>query len=209
MPSNENYINERDLRNIGIHQLKQVESSKNTKKIAKSLSKYQFHEEYSDDGNIWFTCIFALKAVVSGNFGIGALLTNSRGTIVAYGHNKVFNPYFRSDRHAEMVVLDQFEDEHRRTRKLGTFSLYTSLEPCPMCLARLITSGIGVVKYAAADPAGGMIHIMKNLPDVWLDLSRKRIFTTAECSDSLSEIAQEIFLLNADELNKKLTRRSG
>ncbi len=209
MPFNAKEITkERYIRDIGIHLLERVKSFKHNAKIVDKLVKYHFTEEFPDDSKIWLTCILALEAVSTGNFGIGALITNGQGNIVVYGHNEVFNPYFRSDRHAEMVVLDQFEDENRIIRKFGAFAIYTSLEPCPMCLARLITSGIGVVKYAAADPTGGMVHIMKYLPDVWLELSAKRTFTSARCSGSLSEIAKEIFLLNVDELNKKLAVRS-
>ncbi len=208
MPSNEaNYINERQIRDIGIHYLEQIRSVKSMGEIASNLIHYQFGGESPDDDKIWLTCVLALEAVSTGNFGIGALLTNGQGTIVAYGHNEVFSPYFRSDRHAEMVVLTRFEEEHRRTRKVGAFSLYTSLEPCPMCLARLITSGIGTIKHAATDPSGGMVHIMKNLPGVWLELSAKRAFIAADCSVKLSELAKEIFLLTADELNRKLARR--
>jgi len=76
-----------------------------------------------------------------------------------------------------------------------------------MCLARLITSGIGTIKYAATDPTGGMVHIMKNLPDIWLELSAKRAFAPVDCSGRLSEMAKGIFLLTADELNRKLERR--
>ncbi len=209
MPFNAKGITkERYVRDIGIHLLEMVKSFKQTKKTVDRLVRHQFSKEFPEDSKIWLTCVLALKAVSTGNFGIGALITNGQGKIVVYGHNEVFSPYFRSDRHAEMVVLDQLEDENRIIRKFGAFALYTSLEPCPMCLARLITCGIGVVKYAAADPTGGMVHLMKNLPDVWIELSAKRTFTSARCSGELSEIAKEIFLLNVDELNKKLAVRS-
>jgi cytosine deaminase len=200
-------MHERQIQEVGMQYLEQIEVPKSMKSITSKLIDYQFDNELSDERKIWLSCILAFKAVSAGNFGVGALLTSREGTIVAYGHNEVFSPYFRSDRHAEMVVLSRFEEEHRRTRTVGAFSLYTSLEPCPMCLARLITSGIGTIKYAAADPMGGMVHNINKLPDVWLELSAKRAFTPADCSASLSEMAKEIFLLTASELNRKLERR--
>ncbi|MBI4298503.1 MAG: nucleoside deaminase [Chloroflexi bacterium] len=197
-----------ELREFGLSQLALIENTDDsTNHCNNSLEAYEFNPSCLDDDYSWLTCVLGLKAAVHGNFGIGALLVDSTGNVLEWGHNEVFYPYFRSDRHAEMVVLSQFEEEHRTLHKVGAFSLYTSLEPCPMCLARLITSGMGTVRHVAADPTGGMVHIMKNLPEVWLELSAKRVFASARCSARLSEFAKEIFLLNVDGLNKKLERR--
>jgi len=68
-----------------------------------------FDYEYQDDKYIWLTNVLALKAVDSGNFGVGCILVDSSDNIIAEGHNEVFNPYFRSDRHAEMVVMDKLK----------------------------------------------------------------------------------------------------
>ena len=76
-----------------------------------------------------------------------------------------------------------------------------------MCLARLIISGIGTIKYATADLTGGMVHVIKKLPEVWLQLASRQTFAQADCSVRLSEMAKEIFLLNADELNQNLEQR--
>src|SRR5258708_596164 len=74
------------------------------------LLAYPSREEHEDDAYVWLTCALALEAVAAGNFGVGALLIDETGEVVALGHNEVFHPYFRSDRHAEMVVLDAWED---------------------------------------------------------------------------------------------------
>jgi len=51
----------------------------------------------------------ALTAAREGNFGFGACLVNeSTGEVVERGHNRVFYPYFRSDLHAEMDLLDKY-----------------------------------------------------------------------------------------------------
>jgi len=208
MLSNEaNYINECQIRDIGLSYLTQLKSFKSASGIVGKLIHYQFGDENRDDNKIWLACVLALKAVSTGNFGIGALLTNSEGIIVSYGYNEVFSPYFRSDRHAEMVVLTKYEEENREIQGVDDYTLYTSLEPCPMCLARLIISGIGTIKYAAVDLTGGMVHVIKKLPEVWLQLASRQTFIKADCSVKLSETAKEIFLLNADELNRKLEQR--
>ena len=197
-----------DLRDFGSSQLRQIETSDNRISFWKNvLDSYDFNAGYLDDDYSWSTCILALKAVSQGNFGVGSILVGSVGDVLEWGHNEVFNPYFRSDRHAEMVVVTQFEDLHRTADEVGAFRLYSSLEPCPMCLTRLIVSGIGTIKYAAGDASGGMVHIMKKLPDEWLILSTERVFAQANCSARLSEIAKEIFLLTVEELDRKLERR--
>jgi tRNA(Arg) A34 adenosine deaminase TadA len=172
------------------------------------LSDYRLSNKSPEaDKYVWLTCVLALKAVSAGNFGVGCILVDNAGNVIVQGHNKVFYPYFRSDQHAEMVVLNIFEETHQNDTGLGGYTLFTSLESCPMCLARLITSGISKISYAAPDMDGGMVHRMKLLPPVWIELAKLQLFDQAKCSKSLINAAQEIFLLNADELNQILERR--
>lgn len=187
---------------------KVMPSLKNYGHLYESLINYKFQTSFADDDYIWLTCALALKAVSFGNFGIGAILVNSDEDIIEFGFNEVFSPYFRSDLHAEMVIMTKFEDNNRNIKKLKDYALYTSLEPCPMCLARLITSGIGSVKYGARDLTGGMVHLRNNLPPVWLDISKKQVFSSANCSTELSELSQSILLTNVEELNSQLMQRN-
>lgn len=174
----------------------------NTWKIR--LTEHRPRREYTDDVYVWLTCILALEASIEGNFGVGSILVNEGGNIVVQGHNEVFSPYFRSDRHAEMVVMDAFEDARRAPGGLDRFTLYTSLEPCPMCLIRLSTSDIGRVLFAARDIPGGMVHRMNELPPFWIELAQRKIFQQAACSPNLMEAANEIFRLNLDALTEKI-----
>lgn len=168
------------------------------------LTQYQPRGDCADDVYVWFTCILALQAVTQGNFGVGSVVVDEGGTIVAQGHNEVFSPYFRSDRHAEMVVMDAFEDAHRASGDLGRFRLFTSIESCPMCLIRLSTSRISRVLHAARDLPGGMVHRMSDLPPFWIELARRKRFEQAACSLELRDAAGEIFRLNVDALLEKL-----
>jgi len=171
------------------------------------LKNYRFNAECLDDDYSWLTCALALRSVNSGSFGVGAVLVDYAGIIVAYGHNEVFNPYFHSDRHAEMVVVDEFEDANRNVTKLEGYTLYTSLESCPMCLARLITSRINRIVHVAEDTTGGMVHKLKDLPTIWIELADSQIFSKANCSRELANASIQIFLINADELNRMLKDR--
>ena len=141
----------------------------------------------------------AINAAKKGNFGVGAILVDKEtGEIVYRGQNKVFSES-RSDLHAEMDLLDIFETQNKSdSRKLlQKYVLYTSLESCPMCLCRIITAGVPEVYHIADDENGGMVHIYKQLPPVWQEISQGRVFAKAECSSSLSAIAEQVFLVTA------------
>jgi len=174
----------------------------------KWLLDYIFSVNHADDCYAWLSCVLALKASIAGNFGIGCVLIDKDGNVIIEGHNEVFNPYFRSDRHGEMVVINSFEDKYKGKINLKNYTLYSSLESCPMCLTRLITSGISKVSYVAPDLTGGMVHRIKYLPEVWQQLSEGQLFDRANCSDDLTNISFQIFLLNASELNEKIKNRA-
>ncbi len=172
------------------------------------LESYEPNSDYPDDFYALETCKLALKAVKLGNFGVGSLIIDPQGNIVAKGHNQVFYPYFRSDRHGEMVAMNQFEEEHQNLTTMRGYTLYTSLESCPMCMTRLITSGCGTVLHVADDPIGGMVHWQKNLPPVWRELTQNQQFKPAQCSLEIKEAAKSIVMLNIEQLNQRLHQRS-
>jgi tRNA(Arg) A34 adenosine deaminase TadA len=196
------------IRVFGLQELAKINpKTKAASRLKTWLTDYQFNQEYPDDRYIWLTDVLALRAVDLGNFGVGSILTDDNGNVIFQGHNELFNPYFRSDRHAEMVVMDKFEETHRKITKLEDYTLYTSLEPCPMCLVRLITSNVSTVLHAAPDMTGGMVHEIKHLLPFWNYLAEGKVFAQAMCCPELINAANEIFSLNVDELIEKLKNR--
>ena len=168
------------------------------------LGDYAFEPGRTDDPPSWLTCVLALKAASMGNFGVGSLLLAPDGTIAAMGHNEVFSPTFRSCAHAEMVVMDEFEKQHRKRRDLSGYTLYSSLESCPMCMTRLIIAGVGRVLHLAWDEHGGMVHIKDNLPDIVREFAEKQDFSLADCSDELKKAAWDIFDISREDLDKRI-----
>lgn len=137
--------------------------------------------------------------------GVGAcLVRESSGEIVERGRNRQFDPHFRSDLHAEMDLLNRYEERMKTTRtaksqapaprKMDGLVLFSSVEPCPMCLARIINTGVNKTYYAAPDPEGGMVHKFDDLPDYWKRAGAGRIYAEADCSPALKEIAARLFL---------------
>jgi len=160
----------------------------------------EFVPSNKHDGYAIETIKDAIDAAKSGTYGVGAILVhNETGKIMYRGKNKVFSES-RSDLHAEMDVLNAFEIENKENSRelIKEYTMFSSLESCPMCLCRIITSGLQDVHHIADDEGGGMVHLYSQLPPVWQDISEGRTFEKADCSDELSAIAEQVFLLTAD-----------
>jgi tRNA(adenine34) deaminase len=175
--------------------------------IEERVKAYVSDPEYPDDKFILITLEEAIAAAREGNFGVGAVLIRDNGQIVQRGHNHVFHPHFRSDLHAEMYVMTRFEERFQDVDSVEGLILYTSLEPCTMCLARLISSGIRKVLYAAEDNEGGMVQRSEHIPSAWKELAQRQEFAKARCSPELSDMALRIFLTSAEENYSKLKKR--
>jgi tRNA(Arg) A34 adenosine deaminase TadA len=148
----------------------------------------------------------AIAAAEEGNFGVGCVLVKNN-QIIERGHNQVFLPYFRSDLHAEMVSLNRLEDRQLSTDSLKGLTLYSSLEPCPMCTIRIVNSGINYVFYAAEDEQGGMLRRLNDLPVEFQNLARNRVLAQAECSEELQAIAWQVFALTVEQGDQRLEAR--
>jgi tRNA(Arg) A34 adenosine deaminase TadA len=76
-----------------------------------------------------------------------------------------------------------------------------------MCLARLITSGVRKVYYAAIDQDGGMASRLGYLPNEWKELAQRQDFRLADCSPELSEIASQVFMSTVEANDNRLRQR--
>lgn len=181
---------------------------KKIEEIEKALKCYQPDTDaYPDDYFAFIICKEAYKSAKQGNYGVGSLMASPSWDIILTGQNQVFEPYFRSDLHAEMVVVNYFEDQYPDVTDMSGYRLYSSIEPCPMCLARLIANGVGTIKFVAPDASGGMVQTMGNLPPSWINLSKRQSFQQAEASPHLQELAYDIFMFNLGECRVKLFHR--
>lgn len=134
----------------------------------------------------------AIEAGEAGNIGIGAVVVDPAGQICATGQNRLFRPSFRSDLHAEMDALDRFEDRPEPDLVPGEYQLFSSLEPCPMCLTRILFSGVHVVRYAVSDPGGGMVSGASGLPPVFAAWAADRDMAPADIDPALATLAAEV-----------------
>jgi cytosine deaminase len=149
----------------------------------------------------------AIEAAFEGNAAIGVLLVDPAGEIVARDHNRMFHPRFRSDFHAEMVLLTAFEDANHDADLVG-YTLVTSLEPCEMCMIRIINSGVTNVLYVSPDLGKGGITGPNALAPHWARLAQHQNFAAADCDPRIAEIALEAFeLVIGDVVANLMARR--
>lgn len=96
----------------------------------------------------------AWEAYLGGNVGVGAVLTDGGGNVVAVGRNRQYDKEAPPGRlrstaiaHAELDVIGQLKQGDYRGH-----TLWTTLEPCVLCSMALMMSNVGAVAFAASDP---------------------------------------------------------
>ena len=134
----------------------------------------------------WQTCLEeAWMAYCSGAVPIGAAVTDAEGHIIGRGRNRITGE--NSDTptgvlsvsrhelaHAELnalLSLNYFYHEVTLQKDPHTWCLYTTMEPCPLCLGAFYMSGLRQLHYAARDSFAGSVNLLGTTPY----LSRKPI----------------------------------
>jgi tRNA(adenine34) deaminase len=113
----------------------------------------------------WRCCLEeAWTAYRAGSLPIGAAITDASGRIIARGRNRIFEPAAPDGllaghrlAHAEMNALLAL-DHAGIDRRAGI--LYTTTEPCPLCIGAARIYGLRDVRYASRDAAAGSIDLL-------------------------------------------------
>ncbi len=171
--------------------------------LEKRILDYKINDAYGDDPYGLVVIKSGLESLKEGSGGIGACLVDSTtGKVVEYGRNRQYAAYFKSDLHGEMDLLNRYEDRMKKStrsktgnnpRECKNLVLVSSMEPCPMCLTRIINSGIKTMLYVTEDKEGGMVTRMNDLPPFWREFAADREFRKADCSPTLRQIAHDLF----------------
>ena len=85
------------------------------------------------------------------------------GKIIAEGKNTIWYPQAKLHRHAEMEALSHLPQD--LIEKAPGMTLYTTLEPCLMCMGAILLSRIGRVLYGTSDGFGGADPVIEHLPE--------------------------------------------
>jgi tRNA(adenine34) deaminase len=102
----------------------------------------------------------AQKAFLEGEVPVGAVVVFD-GKIIARGYNQV-ELLRDATAHAEMIALTIAESALGNWR-LSECTLYSTLEPCPMCLGALLLTRVSVLVWGAQDLRHGACGSWVNL----------------------------------------------
>jgi tRNA(Arg) A34 adenosine deaminase TadA len=113
---------------------------------------------------IWEVCAdLCLEGINAGSLGIASVVADKTGTIITRGRNQLFDSAdscntIRNSQvaHAEMNALAALKGEQREDRSA---TLYTTVEPCPMCMGAISMSRIRHVVVASRDLYAGATHL--------------------------------------------------
>lgn len=119
---------------------------------------------------IWYACLEeAWAGYCAGSQAIGAVWTDAEGEIRYRGRNRIGEahappPFLAGTRlaHAEVNVLVQVAAENRE--QMATGHLYTTMEPCPLCVGAITMSGVRRVTFAAYDHGAGATAWIAQFP---------------------------------------------
>lgn len=115
----------------------------------------------SDDLRAPWPEVFSLmwEAYVAGSVPVGAVVADETGKVVSSGRNRIFddkpNEHLSRSRlaHAELNAMVSLSSE----QTYEGFALYTTLEPCHLCLSAALSIQMGRLWFAAHDPYGGAV----------------------------------------------------
>lgn len=128
----------------------------------------------SDINDIWRACLdLSWQAFANGSLPIGAVIVDGHGKIIASGRNRLGEPHEHSPHlpgtpyltgsplaHAEVNAILQMGNNRPAPRP----TIYTTVEPCPLCIGAARMAGLGHVAFAARDAWAGSAEIADTAP---------------------------------------------
>lgn len=96
----------------------------------------------------------AEKALNENTYPVGAIIVDENGNIISKGRNKV-HPHQDATAHAEIDAIRNAGESIFNAKINGEkFTIYTSLEPCPMCTGGILFAKIKKVVWLLNDDIG-------------------------------------------------------
>ena len=99
----------------------------------------------------------ANEALSEGEFPVGCVIVYQDRILVSGSRTGTAGDSTNEIDHAEMIALRRLVELNEAVDKAKT-TLFTTMEPCLMCLGALVLSGIGEIVYAYEDVMGGGTH---------------------------------------------------
>jgi tRNA(Arg) A34 adenosine deaminase TadA len=117
--------------------------------------------QYNDLTNEWKHCFkLARKAFYGGALPISCLVLDSNNKILSDSFAKMVYGGNKSNitQHAEMIALSKIPLSE--IDKDNNLTLYTTVEPCPMCFGAINVARIKNLCYATRDPWAGSVNLI-------------------------------------------------
>ena len=141
--------------------------------------------------------LLAKNGISKGDGGpFGAVVVDSKGRIVGYGNNKVL---INNDptAHAEIVAIRD-ACKTLNTYDLSNCIIYSTSEPCPMCLSAIIWSNIKEIYYGTDRKEVEKIGFRDNLIYNYFEGNKKDILilkktNNLECIKLLKDYKNTIY----------------
>ena len=119
---------------------------------------------WSDLSYEWQTAFSeAWTAFKNGSTPIGAALFDGNGNLVTSNRNRAGEKGTLNKRtsHAEANILHGIDTS---VYDLHDMILYSTMEPCPMCMGTCVMAGIRTLRFAARDPYCGFTYLKDTEP---------------------------------------------
>ncbi|MDJ0633978.1 MAG: nucleoside deaminase [Xenococcaceae cyanobacterium MO_188.B29] len=128
----------------------------------------------------------AQTAATWGDVPVGAVMIDRQGNLITEAANckeKNQDP----TAHAEMIAI-RAASQIQQNWHLNNYTLYVTLEPCPMCAGAILQARISTLVYGTDDPKTGAIRTVANLPDSNLSYHKLKVIAgirELECRQQL------------------------
>lgn len=134
----------------------------------------------------------ARKAFKANEVPIGAVLTDDTGHRVLSSAHNLVESSGDCTQHAEMVCIRQAMTNHPSWRLQNTV-LYSTLEPCAMCLSAILLARVGRIVFAARDLRLGACGSWVNLLTVKHPFHTFSNVTSGVLADESAALLREFF----------------
>ena len=166
--------------------------------LAEQLAAYEPDPTYPHDVPSMVSIAEGIRSGRLGNVAVGGCLLKG-DDIIDRNMSKAIAPYHRTDLHVEMVLLNDLEDRlcDDPTPRMRDYALFTSQEPCPMCLARICFNQVGKTFYVYRDgssPEAGEMTNWDRLPPGFRGLGSRLVIEEADCAPELKELSRQVWV---------------
>lgn len=114
-----------------------------------------------DEKNMSLAIAEAMQAYKEGEVPIGAVLTDESGILICKNHNRI-EQLKDATAHAEILVLREASRKLQR-KFFSDCTLYSTVEPCPMCAGALVLCRVKRLVYGTTDSKFGAAESLFNI----------------------------------------------